>query len=132
MAPSATTTITQYEALTINSNITDLKYTASDTVQRHYGAKPSKDIVTNALKQRVENIDTDVCLAGEEDAFFVADMGHIYRQHMRWKKNLKRVKPHYGTLRLFEVFKVKLTQSSREVQSGPRGASPTGGTRYWL
>lgn len=48
------------------------------------------------LGQRVKGIDTDVCEAGEDDAFFVADMGEVYRQHLRWKLQLNRVKPHYG------------------------------------
>lgn len=54
----------------------------------------------DALNKRIESIDTDDCEAGEEDAFFVADMGEVYRQHLRWKMNLKRVKPHYGMLLL--------------------------------
>jgi hypothetical protein len=29
----------------------------------------------------------------------VADMGEIYRQHLRWKMNLGRVKPFYGRSR---------------------------------
>ena len=33
-----------------------------------------------------------------EDAFYVADMGEVYRQHLRWKMNLARVKPFYGML----------------------------------
>ena len=53
-------------------------------------------MVKHALLQRVDNIDTDICEPGEEDAFFVADVGEVYRQHLRWKMNLKRVKPHYG------------------------------------
>lgn len=48
------------------------------------------------LGRRVKGIDTDICEAGEEDAFFVADMGEVYRQHLRWKLLLNRVKPHYG------------------------------------
>jgi ornithine decarboxylase len=40
---------------------------------------------------------------GEEDAFFVADLGEVYRQHLRWKKNLGRVKPHYGKSAAFHV-----------------------------
>lgn len=44
----------------------------------------------------MKGIDTDICEAGEDDAFFVADMGEVYRQHLRWKLRLKRVKPHYG------------------------------------
>lgn len=68
-----------------------------DNHQVHNGARAAEELVKETLRQRVEKIDTDVCDAGDEDAFFVADVGHVYRQHMRWKKNLKRVKPHYGT-----------------------------------
>jgi ornithine decarboxylase len=56
----------------------------------------SKKLIGEALKERVESIDHDVCEPGEEDTFFVADLGEVYRQHMRWKKNLPRVKPFYG------------------------------------
>lgn len=55
-------------------------------------------MVKHALLQRVDSIDTDICEPGEEDAFFVADVGEVYRQHLRWKMNLKRVKPHYGKI----------------------------------
>jgi ornithine decarboxylase len=57
----------------------------------------AKQLIAQALKQRVEAIDPETCEAGEEDAFFVADLGEVYRQHLRWKLNLARVKPHYGT-----------------------------------
>ena len=60
------------------------------------GTENAEGLVKLALKERIKNIDTDACEAGEEDAFFVADMGVVYRQHLRWKMNLKRVKPHYG------------------------------------
>ena len=60
------------------------------------GKDTSKGLIENVLKERIQGINPDVCEAGEEDAFFVADMGEVYRQHLRWKMNLKRVKPHYG------------------------------------
>ena len=60
------------------------------------GTELGRLLAKNTLKQRVESIDTDACEAGQEDAFFVADMGEVYRQHLRWKMKLKRVKPHYG------------------------------------
>ena len=60
------------------------------------GAEYGKILVQNVLKDRIASIDPATCEPGEEDAFFVADMGEIYRQHLRWKMNLKRVKPHYG------------------------------------
>lgn len=55
-----------------------------------------KQLIGQALKQRIDAIDPENCEVGDEDAFFVADLGEVYRQHMRWKRNLSRVKPHYG------------------------------------
>lgn len=66
-----------------------------------HGQEISKELIRNALKKRVLGIDGDICEPGDEDAFFVADMGEVYRQHLRWKMNLKRVRPHYGTVSLF-------------------------------
>jgi hypothetical protein len=31
-----------------------------------------------------------------EAAFFIADLGHIYRQHKRWQECLPNVTPYYG------------------------------------
>jgi ornithine decarboxylase len=55
-----------------------------------------KRLIGDALRNRVENIDHEFCDPGEEDTFFVADLGEVYRQHLRWKLNLPRVKPFYG------------------------------------
>ena len=57
----------------------------------------SKSLVQNVLKEHIARIDVDTCEPGGEDAFYVADMGEVYRQHLRWKMNLGRVKPFYGT-----------------------------------
>lgn len=57
---------------------------------------PSNGLVIEALRTHISSIDTDTCEAGEEDSFFVADLDEVYRQHLRWKTNLKRVTPHYG------------------------------------
>jgi ornithine decarboxylase len=59
----------------------------------------AKELVLDVLKKRAAEVDTDRCEPGEEDAFYVADMGEVYRQHMRWKMNLGRVKPFYGKFR---------------------------------
>ncbi|KAL1882996.1 hypothetical protein VTK73DRAFT_518 [Phialemonium thermophilum] len=59
-------------------------------------APSPKELIGNALRERVENIDHEICAPGEEDTFFVADLGEIYRQHLRWKLNLPRVKPFYA------------------------------------
>lgn len=54
------------------------------------------DLIGNALRQRVETINPEYCEPGDEDTFFVADLGEVYRQHLRWKMNLPRVKPFYA------------------------------------
>jgi len=56
----------------------------------------AKELIGDAFRDRVENIDHEFCDPGEEDTFFVADLGEVYRQHLRWKLNLPRVKPFYG------------------------------------
>ncbi|CEN61829.1 Putative Ornithine decarboxylase [Aspergillus calidoustus] len=56
----------------------------------------AKDLVLNVLKKRAAEVNTDLCGPGEEDAFYVADMGEVYRQHLRWKMNLSRVRPFYA------------------------------------
>jgi ornithine decarboxylase len=61
----------------------------------------SKSLVQKVLKEHIARIDVDNCEPGEEDAFYVADLGEVYRQHLRWKFNLGRVKPFYGMFCLF-------------------------------
>ncbi|KAL4913442.1 pyridoxal-dependent decarboxylase [Aspergillus aurantiobrunneus] len=56
----------------------------------------AKDLVLNVLKKRAAEVETDGCAPGEEDAFYVADMGEVYRQHLRWKLNLSRVRPFFA------------------------------------
>ncbi|QGI62953.1 hypothetical protein CEK26_006908 [Fusarium fujikuroi] len=61
-----------------------------------YGVITPKQLIGQALHQRVEAIDHEMCEPGDEDTFFVADLGEVYRQHLRWKKNLPRVRPFYA------------------------------------
>ena len=110
MAPSATG-IHEYESDYLNHKPLAVSYTC------HNGMEAQRNLVKNALKQRVNEIDTDTCEPGEEDAFFVADVGEVYRQHLRWKMNLKRVKPHYGKIqRKLNVIEKLLISCSRQMQ----------------
>lgn len=58
--------------------------------------RDSRDLVKRILLQHIAKINTDTCEPDEENAFYVADLGDVYRQHMRWKKNLPGVKPFYA------------------------------------
>lgn len=62
----------------------------------HHGSSGAKHLIGQALRERVESINYEDCEPGDEDTFFVADLGEVYRQHMRWKLNLPRVKPFYA------------------------------------
>lgn len=94
MAPSAVSPTEEYQL-----SYDDLKSIDNSLgTQGNHGAEKSKQLIGEALKSRVEAIDQDTCNVGDEDPFFIADLGEVYRQHMRWKKNLPRVKPHYGEL----------------------------------
>jgi len=91
MAPSAISVIeTTPTLLSTNSLFEKTSYLEFN------GVNTPKGLVGKALEERVEAIDHESCEPGEEDTFFVADLGEVYRQHMRWKKNMPRVKPFYG------------------------------------
>lgn len=96
MAPSAIATITEYTNNLFLENLEQSDYSLAIKNPSNHVYQGSKQLIGAALQKRVENIDPETCGVGEEDAFFVADMGEVYRQHLRWKMNLKRVKPHYG------------------------------------
>jgi ornithine decarboxylase len=102
MAPSATETVQRYSPPKSQPQSRSRKEEKpyKDGLSYGYnGAEIGRILMKETLRQRVKSIDTDICEAGEDDAFFVADMGEVYRQHLRWKLQLKRVKPHYGTSR---------------------------------
>lgn len=56
----------------------------------------SVQLVSQALQQEVERINHDTCEAGEEDSFFVCDLGKIERLLKIWRQNLPRVHPFYA------------------------------------
>ena len=56
---------------------------------------PAKlDIVARALMARTSHVATQS--DDRDEAFFVADLGEVYRQYMRWRRNLPRVEPFYA------------------------------------
>jgi ornithine decarboxylase len=99
MAPSAITT-TYEETFDLKRYSDTLNLIANDDGTKYNKIQgiPSKEAVLDVLKQHIAKIDVDSCQPGEEDAFYVADLGEVYRQHLRWKTRVPRVKPFYGRL----------------------------------
>ncbi len=56
----------------------------------------SRALTKDAFRSRIESIDTDICESNAESAFFVSDLGEVYRQYCRWVRNLPRVEPFYA------------------------------------
>ncbi|KXS94897.1 hypothetical protein AC578_1667 [Pseudocercospora eumusae] len=99
MAPSAIDIFANhYESLSLQKT-TELIDNLSDYdggAEIHDGVKEARQLIGAALQSHISNVDTDDCEPGAEDAFFVADLGEVYRQHKRWQKHLPRVTPHYA------------------------------------
>lgn len=91
-----TLSLIKNESFIENGTLTRKRMECSSSPTLNGDSSPNTGLVIDALKTHISSIDTDTCEAGEEDSFFVADLDEVYRQHLRWKKNLKRVTPHYG------------------------------------
>ena len=93
MAPSAIAI--QQEEIQFSNKINPVTgYNHGDNINPN--GLNAKALVQRVLREHISRVNTDECEAGEEDAFYVADLGEVYRQHLRWKMNLTRVKPFYG------------------------------------
>jgi ornithine decarboxylase len=69
----------------------------------------TNDGVGQALRDKINKIDCDVEHLEDQDTFFVADLGEVYRQFMRWKASLNRIKPHYGESSFLNVYEIYLS-----------------------
>jgi ornithine decarboxylase len=90
------TLYSNFANLSLKQDYCNLSDDDSGVESVHDGATLARELIGNALQKHIQSIDTDECEAGAEDAFFVADLGDVYRQHMRWKAHLPRITPHYA------------------------------------
>lgn len=88
----------QYLSLKTNYDLLDNVSNCESGPEDCYnnGAKAAKEMIGAALQKHIRSVNPHECEDGAEDAFFVADLGEVYRQHVRWVKHLKRVTPHYA------------------------------------
>ncbi|KAG2204227.1 hypothetical protein INT46_008842 [Mucor plumbeus] len=52
--------------------------------------------ISEVFQQRLESITNQKWESDQENAFFVADLGEVVRQHIRWKALLPRIQPFYA------------------------------------
>lgn len=58
--------------------------------------KISQKLIGNALINHIKTINHEDCDAGDEDSFFVCDLGEIKRSFQLWQKYLPNITPHYA------------------------------------
>ncbi|SNX82421.1 probable ornithine decarboxylase [Melanopsichium pennsylvanicum] len=69
----------------------------NDHIKPFDGHKPIyRGDFDSQLKRVLEDIDIHGCEANGENAFFVADLSQVYRQHLRWMRALPRIVPFYA------------------------------------
>ncbi|KAH8664215.1 ornithine decarboxylase [Xylariales sp. PMI_506] len=94
----ATAVIDHFTPVTFTNNHQSFAHVRKNSFfdNQQNGPFVAKRLIGDALRHRVESVDHESCDPGDEDTFFVGDLGEVYRQHVRWKKNLPRVKPFYA------------------------------------
>ncbi|SCV04667.1 LANO_0G11606g1_1 [Lachancea nothofagi CBS 11611] len=70
---------------------------AADLFQRSsLGGERAHKSIAQALQKRVESVNQEECEAGDENSFFVCDLGEIQRLYTHWRQKLPRVHPFYA------------------------------------
>jgi hypothetical protein len=60
---------------------------------------PPGELVDRAIENYIARV-TNSSIDEETRSFFIADLGQVTRQHIRWVQNLPNVRPYYGILLL--------------------------------
>lgn len=56
------------------------------------------------IQARLALLSNDSGRVEDDEPFFVADLGQVYRQHQRWTRSLSAVQPFYGLYGLLCCF----------------------------
>lgn len=63
--------------------------------------KPSpEELVDLVIERHISRVPKRL-VAGGDESFFVADLGQVERQHLRWTSSLPKVRPYYGASNYF-------------------------------
>ena len=80
---------------------------------------PAETSTKDCLKKHMKSMCESFNRNEEEQSFFMADLGEIYRQHRRWERNLKKVKPFYGMHPNLQLFLRAVTELWIAVKANP-------------
>jgi len=87
--------------VSIHSNIQPDRFLGSGLYSEIPVSQPvkntkSQSVVMSALKRRILQADMEFCESDGENSFLVGDLGEVYRQFLRWKRELPRITPFYA------------------------------------
>ncbi|CAI1532070.1 hypothetical protein SEUBUCD646_0K00470 [Saccharomyces eubayanus] len=77
----------------LNRLLVELKNNPDSNILPH---DQSHSEIFQALKTRIGKINNETCDPGEENSFFICDLGEIKRLYYNWVKELPRIKPFYA------------------------------------
>lgn len=69
---------------------------ATPVAKTNIGQLLYRGSTTSQLKAVLSSVDVDACEANGENAFFIADLAQVYRQYVRWRRELPQVIPFYA------------------------------------
>lgn len=78
---------------TLHNLLLELKNNQDLELLPHEQAHPK---IFQALKARIGRINNETCDPGEENSFFICDLGEVKRLFNNWVKELPRIKPFYA------------------------------------
>ncbi|KAG0326300.1 hypothetical protein BG000_001449, partial [Podila horticola] len=77
----------------LKARVKEIKILSSPSVTvPHVHTLPIRDM----LQAQLQSFDPESEDAEAENAFYVADLGEVYRQHLRWKALLPRIEPFFA------------------------------------
>lgn len=87
--------------VTDNARVSDASpsETFTLTTTRQFSDVPHEqahDLIFNALKERIDAINEETCEPGDENSFFVCDLGEIRRLYKNWQTQLPGIQPFYA------------------------------------
>lgn len=58
--------------------------------------QPAHEAINEQLISHITKVNGETCLPGEENSFFIADLGELANLYSNWKKELPRIQPFYA------------------------------------
>lgn len=100
---NSSTTLVDTNIINVKANKTDdelLKYLTNLRINNpdfiNLPHKPNHSIINQQLINHINNINNETCLPGEENSFFIGDLGELNNLFKNWKLQLPRIQPFYA------------------------------------